>query len=583
MKRFRSKTGSAGRESQPAETASGQPALTSGGPAQLASPPSSRWPLALVVALAAATFVLNLWPASLMPLWFDEGHTFLMARDGLGALFERLFHDVHPPLFFILATLTIRVSGTDPVSLRLVSIVAATLAIPAFYATVRTFAPQRWALAGAAIIASHPLFFYYSHEARSYALVILLVTCCLWLLIRVVLGEVRRLEWALLLVVLAALLQSHNLTAFLFPGFVIGVAVSAGWRKAGTVLCLEAIAAIPYLPWFLLALGAEGGIAWIEVYWKINNPWLAPLHSLRALGCGANYYRDFNFRHLLQVTGFPIVGGAITTTLLLASWFRGAEAQNHGRTVWPPSQAVRLLWSCLLTLVLMWVYSFIRQPIYVVARYDVIVLPVVLLLLVAGLQAFDRPRIWPLAWILAALVIILDGWGVCEMVRACRVYPSQKEQQAAQFIASLKPQRDLVLCQGYSLSLMVYYLDRERVQAELITFPSEVSEHPGWYNAAIFLRDPDRLKEDARQTIDTVEAALRDGRRVWLVSPGRPGVDEILDDAMAGRVSAQPHEQFPTPNLTLFSLLRPAHGASQSNSAAADSEDRPPTDSRRTP
>src|SRR5262249_40432263 len=65
----------------------------------------------LLLLLIAITVALNLYMAARVPLWFDEAHTYLMARDGLIALGNRLWADVHPPLYFSLTSLTINILG----------------------------------------------------------------------------------------------------------------------------------------------------------------------------------------------------------------------------------------------------------------------------------------------------------------------------------------------------------------------------------------------------------------------------------------------------------------------------------------
>src|SRR5213078_1747237 len=79
-----------------------------------------------------------------------------------------------PPLYYILAWLWTRVFGLDEAGLRSLSALAGTLTIPVAYFIAARLASVRAGIAAAALVAVNPLLWWYSQEARSYALVVLL-------------------------------------------------------------------------------------------------------------------------------------------------------------------------------------------------------------------------------------------------------------------------------------------------------------------------------------------------------------------------------------------------------------------------
>jgi len=83
--------------------------------------------------------------------------------------------EITPPLSFVASWVTLHL-GHTPVALRLPSLLAGTLTIPAVYLLGTRTVGRRPALVAAALATVSPFMIFYSTEARAYGLLMLLVT-----------------------------------------------------------------------------------------------------------------------------------------------------------------------------------------------------------------------------------------------------------------------------------------------------------------------------------------------------------------------------------------------------------------------
>jgi hypothetical protein len=133
--------------------------------------------LGLLTLLALALRVLRL---DFQPLWWDEGYSVWFATHPLEQMAALTALDIHPPLYYALLHGWIGPLGAGPVALRLFSVAAGVLAIPAIYALGRRMLNTRAGLLAAFLLAINPFHVYYSQEVRMYGLMALLSTGVLW-------------------------------------------------------------------------------------------------------------------------------------------------------------------------------------------------------------------------------------------------------------------------------------------------------------------------------------------------------------------------------------------------------------------
>lgn len=136
------------------------------------------WILFFLILLA---FGRGIWALGEKSLWWDESLSLYRAEKNLAfVLSNRIIItdtvnstvtiDNHPPLYFVVLWLALRLFGQSEFALRLPSLFAVVLIVPLLYATGRRLVDERAGLVAAALGALSPIYLWYGQEARMYAL-----------------------------------------------------------------------------------------------------------------------------------------------------------------------------------------------------------------------------------------------------------------------------------------------------------------------------------------------------------------------------------------------------------------------------
>jgi 4-amino-4-deoxy-L-arabinose transferase-like glycosyltransferase len=130
-------------------------------------------PLLIITLLGAG---LRFYGIGHQGIWYDESYTFALVKLPLGVMFGRIPHtESTPPLYYCCVWVWGRIFGFGAAGVRTFSAVCGTAAIPVAYAAARKLLRgRRAALIAAALTAFNPLLIWYSQEARSYELLVLL-------------------------------------------------------------------------------------------------------------------------------------------------------------------------------------------------------------------------------------------------------------------------------------------------------------------------------------------------------------------------------------------------------------------------
>ena len=168
--------------------------------------------LALVCAAGAA---LRFATLDLQSLWYDEAVTAQLMRSDLPGLLAAIpGSESSPPLYYLLAWLWTHLSGTGEVGLRSLSALLGTATIAVVWALGRRLGGDRVATIAALLVAVNPMLWWFSQEARAYALLALLaaLSALLWLRALQRPGAGRAAAWSL---VAAMALATHYYAVFL--------------------------------------------------------------------------------------------------------------------------------------------------------------------------------------------------------------------------------------------------------------------------------------------------------------------------------------------------------------------------------
>jgi mannosyltransferase len=197
----------------------------------------------ILVALVAAAAALRFTRIGHQSFWLDESYTVDLVQRPFGDMLSGVASDEStPPLYYVLAWLWEKVFGHGEAGLRSLSAVFGTLTVPVAWRAAREwFDSPRAGLVAAALVAFNPFFVWYSQEARSYSLLVLMTALTLLFLAR------RSYGWWALTAALA--LCTHYFAAFVLVPEAIWLVWSskrarAAWLAIGGVVAV-AVALIP--------------------------------------------------------------------------------------------------------------------------------------------------------------------------------------------------------------------------------------------------------------------------------------------------------------------------------------------------
>jgi uncharacterized membrane protein len=197
--------------------------------------------LQLLAGITLAGALLRFLTLDVQSFWLDEVATVNILRHGFGDMISAVNSgESTPPLYYAVAWAWSKVFGTGEVGLRSLSALLGTLTIPLAFVLGREVAGRATGFVAAALCAFNPLLIWYSQEARSYALLVLLTALTLFALLRALEDpSPRRLAvWAALSI---ASIATHY-----FAGFLVGG--EAAWllyrapRRGRAVVAVGAVA-----------------------------------------------------------------------------------------------------------------------------------------------------------------------------------------------------------------------------------------------------------------------------------------------------------------------------------------------------
>jgi hypothetical protein len=220
---------------------------------------------AVLAALAALTLLaaaLRFATLDVQSIWLDESATMILVHRGFSGMLSHLSNsESTPPLYYVLVWAWTKVMGTGPLGFRTFSALCGTATVPVLFLAGRRIS-SRAGLWAAALAATNPAMYYYSQEARSYALLILLsaITFVLW---RRALDRpgAARLAWWAALSMLALL--THYFAAFLFLAEAVILGRRLGWRRVAPAVGAVVATGIALVP-LAAAERSNGKANWIE-------------------------------------------------------------------------------------------------------------------------------------------------------------------------------------------------------------------------------------------------------------------------------------------------------------------------------
>ena len=490
----------------------------------------------LIVALGA---FLRFFLIGDKPIWLDEALTIAPAQLSLRGCWHWLVSlDAHPPLYYLLLHVWLRLFGDGPTATRSLSAVCSVATLPVFYAIVRRLlyvaseanefrvrgfggreppasqrrpkslrAPRmdrRVALLATFILAISCFHVRFGQEVRMYAFITLLVAINLYFLSRLLLDErPARSHWWGLAISEASVMLTHN-TALLYP-----LTLNVG------VLCVAVAHAASRTP---VAASGEGGRAFLFRWIRFQTlalllwlPWIIPLVRQSS----ALYQRHWipfptprivwraieNFSFSSIPRDFPYLSFWISLYLLLA--LAGVIWLRRNRT------AVALLLALFVTPLVTEVLISLKRPMFLDRTLIWTTLAYYMLMAagILGLGAWlRRGAPWLSRAVPAGLLAVVIALSFFSLRHYYLDYKKEGWDAAARFLADKLQPGDVIVFNTILAQVpLEYYFRSYHKQVEMRGLPMDLDERP--------LPEPTMTASD----IPYARRLLLGRRRVWLV------------------------------------------------------------------
>jgi mannosyltransferase len=429
----------------------------------------------LLILLTLVAAGLRLSQLGSKSLWLDEGATVALARMNWQHFIWVWWHGEAnlQTVYFLLMRGWVH-GGLSEAWLRLPSALAGIASVPMLYIVARRLLPAGAALAAAALLAFSPTHVYYSHEARSYTLTVLLVLLSSYFFIRAVEGG-RRADWVLWTTVSILAFYSHYFAALVLVAQVGSLLFRktppATWKRVLFCGLLILMIALPGVTYVFRASHENLYFIWM------------PRATPREIWNLAKFFG----------------GSGIKVCLALILWIAGLVAIARARQRDPEEFWHGMLivsWALLPAMIAALVS--IVHPIFM-ARYLIFSLPAMALLAAAGMTTLTRMHAGPV------LVVALCTMAVPAILKD--YHKPREDWRAASnaILTSAQPGDAVVFFPFYTRVMLDYYHDRS-----LQDSPPVHVFAPGFYDGG----------EDERNLLQALYSDPRQFRHVWVVLYG---------------------------------------------------------------
>jgi mannosyltransferase len=216
---------------------------------------------ALLLLILLLAFGLRFYRLDAQSLWNDEGTSVAVAQRDLATIADDAASDIHPPLYYWLLSVWVRLFGVEEGAVRSLSALLGVVLVALTYGLGRLLI-GRWAgLVAALLAAIQPFQIYYSQEARMYMLLAVLTAGAMLALVRIV-GRGSWAAWGALVFLETSGLYTHYSFAFVVVVLNLAYALwlSVTWRRTPVTWRLlhwvlsQVAVVVLYLPWLPTAI-----------------------------------------------------------------------------------------------------------------------------------------------------------------------------------------------------------------------------------------------------------------------------------------------------------------------------------------
>ena len=425
----------------------------------------------------------------------DEVWSVKASSQTYSELMTTLKKDVHPPLYFQVLQLWIRLFGAGERVVRSLSGLFYVLAVLLVYGLARELHESRTALVCAALYASSPLAILSAQFSRMYALLSMLSVLSTWLYLQFLLRKRLTLR-RLALYAVVNMLGTFTHIAFFFVLFgQIVLYLLINWRvQTKRFVIAIALSVTPYFifwgPILWQQIGNSGeGLAWVK------KPGLSMMGDLIFLYGGVFWL--------------------VLPVLLILFWRRRFKFWTELRRSSVP------LALCALTLTIPLLISVVK-PVFN-PRLAIIGLHLFALTVVTFLGRFAN-------FALSSALIVITA---CFMILVRPASQACDNRGLANYLATTASNNDVAIFTSLTRLPVDYYLQQSSTAKNLFetSFPADIDSHPGYEGR---ITDPSRratLELEAQKLVEQIGLMQSTNRdlRVFFFHGLHPEIDSLLE------------------------------------------------------
>ena len=411
--------------------------------------------------------------------------------------------DVHPPVYFDILNLWIRLFGTSERAVRSLSALFYLLSVFAVYGIGRELYGTKTALLCAAIYLSSPLAILSSQFARMYSLLSLLSILSTWLYLQFSINpRDSRLLFALYIAVNILGTFTHIAFFFLLFGQIVFHLIFYRRMRMKKFVLAIVLSLLPYL------------FIWAPILW----------HQIANSGEGVAWVKKPGFSMLADL--LLQYGGAfwlIVPLLLYLRWRNGLKSSGGSSKLFITSLPLWLLAITLLTpLLISEVKPVFNSRLAIVGLH----------LFALTIGAFTGRGA---NYLLTLAVIVLS---VTFLTIVHPVSAPCDNREMADYLSRTASDDDVVIFTSLTRLPIDYYLERTPSTQKLFetTFPAEIDRHPGYEGS---IGNPVRraaLELEAKALVDKIAAMSAEHRnRVFFFHGFHPEIDLIVEQQLRQR------------------------------------------------
>lgn len=473
--------------------------------------------LVLASGLAAAVYGLA------RPLWLDDTHSTYHAFAGPGQVIDHLRTDSHPPLYFWILSLWMKLGGMSEVWLRALSTGFTVAAGLFLYRHGRESGDPRLPWLYVTFFLLNPVVSGHMHTVRPYALLGLASAASTVAYLRLAAsqeGEARRRDWVTFVLAAAAGTFTHYWSFFVLAGQGVGAMLFGRGRMRWMLPVACAVAALPFaLFWSPVFVEQMEGnpTGWMQTP---GGFFLAGI-PVRLLGAGGMYGTG------LEKLAWGFLGLAGLAILTRSTpRLRLAPLRELGPMFRSRELALAATIPAVVGLLALGLSQI--RPVFDV-RYTIAAIPALAILMGDVIARFADRRMVPL------LVIAFVGYAAAGRKKWIELDGQLDNRQVAEYLVANHRPGDEILSVTLGYAPTLHYLRALAPEDELgvRAFPVEIEHHPGWRDREALTRDLDALRREAAELVDSLRSRPRPGRVWFLPDLGRDqDVSAILDEAL---------------------------------------------------